>query len=529
MPAFLPTGHAGFAPVPRGFRAVPTQLVLRLGYIDRSATTMPEQKDLELLIQGHAPILLIETHEEMRALDLLTRIATQNFLPLFKWSVTEGLSRMDIDLGTQRHVADPKDVLAHIKASGGKGIYVLLDYDPYIGDPVNTRYVKEIAMLFEGGTSKLVFISHRLEVPPALSHRVVRFELELPDRKALRRMVSEEAAAWQKESGARVSTDTRVLERLLSNLGGLTHRDARRTIRNVIIDDGAITEDDLPEVMQTKYDLLNRDDVLSFEYDTTRFSDVGGMKRLKHWLFRREKVFHGETGMKALDRPRGVLLLGVQGCGKSLTAKAVAGIWKVPLLRFDFGALYNKYIGESEKNMRQALKTAEVMAPCVMWIDEIEKGIAGGNDEGTSRRMLGTLLTWLAESDNGVFIVATANNIEDLPPELIRKGRFDEIFFVDLPTEEVRREIFDIHLRKRGIGTGGLNLDRLAESTDGFSGAEIEQAIVSAIYSSYGEDAEISTQGLIQEIRDTRPLSVTMDTHIAKLRRWASTRTVPVD
>lgn len=490
---------------------------------------MPEQKDLELLIHGHTPILQIETHEEKRALDLLVRIATSNVIPIFKWSVTEGLRRVDIDLGVQRHNAEPKDVLAHIKASTVDGIYVLLDFDPYITDPVNERYIKEIAMQFEGGSNKLVFISHKIEMPRGLSSKVAKFELSLPDARALEAMVRDEAANWRRESGQQVATDSRTLERLVRNLGGLTFNDARRLIRNVIVDDGAITEEDLPEVMRAKYQLLNRDDALSFEFETTRFSEVGGMHRLKRWLQQREKVFHGLIEQPGIDTPKGVLLLGVQGCGKSLAAKAIAGIWKVPLLRFDFGALYNKYIGESEKNLRESLKTAEVMAPCVMWIDEIEKGISGGNDDGTSKRVLGSLLTWLAENRSNVFIVATANNIDDLPPELIRKGRLDEIFFVDLPTQEVRKQIFSIHLDKRKVSLATVDLDRLAADSEGFSGAEIEQAVVSAIYSSYGDDQPLTTDTLLAEISTTRPLSVVMDGQIQQLRQWAESRTVPVD
>ena len=490
---------------------------------------MPEQKDLELLLDGHTPILQIETHEEKRALDLLVRIATHNVIPLFKWSVTEGLRRIDIDLGVQRHNAEPKDVLGHIKASNVDGIYVMLDFDPYIQEPVNERYIKEIAMQYEGTRNKLVFISHKIDMPAGLSKRVARFELRLPDVTALEQVVREEAGKWQQESGKRVTTDAKTLQRLVKNLSGLTYSDARRLVRNVIVDDDAITEDDLPEVMRAKYQLLNRDDMLSFEFETTRFSEVGGMRKLKHWLQQREKIFHGGIEGRMLDAPKGVLLLGVQGCGKSLAAKAIAGVWKVPLLRFDFGALYNKYIGETEKNLRQTLKTAEVMAPCVMWIDEIEKGISGGNDDGTSKRILGSLLTWLAENRENVFIVATANNIDDLPPELIRKGRLDEIFFVDLPKLDVRKQVFSIHLDKREVNQPAIDLDRLAAETEGFSGAEIEQAVVSAVYNSYGNGAPISTDSLLKEIRNTRPLSVVMDAQIAKLRQWAESRTVPVD
>ena len=233
--------------------------------------------------------------------------------------------------------------------------------------------------------------------------------------------------------------------------------------------------------------------------------------------------------MKGMDSPRGILLLGVQGCGKSVAAKAVAGVWGVPLLRMDFGSLYNKYIGESEANIREALKTAEIMSPCVLWIDELEKGIATSeHDDGVSQRILGTLLTWMAENSKPVFIVATSNDIQRLPPELIRKGRLDEVFFVDLPNREVREAIFRIHADKRGLDLNSLDLGQLADMTDGFSGSEIEQLVVSAIYSAHARDGTVGMALLQEEIRNTRPLAVLMAENIAALRQWAQGRTVPV-
>ncbi|MDT8451986.1 MAG: AAA family ATPase [Gammaproteobacteria bacterium] len=490
---------------------------------------MPDKKDLELLILGHTPILQIESHEEKRALDLLVRIAVANRLPVYQWSVTEGLKRLDIDLGTQRHNAEPADVLGHIKSSSVERIFVLLDFDPYLSEPTNTRFIKEIAMKFDGSRNKLVFISHKIEMPMNLNHSVVRFDLSLPNEEALIKIIREEARKWQHESGQKVSLDKQSVLRIVSNLKGLTFKDARRLIRNAIVNDGAITESDADEIMQAKYRLLNRDDVISFEYDTACFGDVGGMSRLKQWLHQREKVFHAQERLDEVDGPRGLLLLGVQGCGKSLAAKAVAGIWKVPLLRFDFAALYDKYIGESEKNLRASLNTAGLMAPCVLWIDEIEKGISGGNDDGTSRRILGALLTWLAENKARVFVVATANNIDALPPELIRKGRLDEIFFVDPPKEDIRKQIFYIHLEKRKVAIDEINMDEVARASDGFSGAEIEQVIVSALYAVRAGDAEMNTRYLLDEIAATRPLSVVMDEKITQLRQWAAHRTVPVD
>jgi SpoVK/Ycf46/Vps4 family AAA+-type ATPase len=322
-----------------------------------------------------------------------------------------------------------------------------------------------------------------------------------------------------------VKTDRSTLETILRQLGGLTDVDARRIIRSVIHDDGAINRDDLARVTRGRYRLLESNGALSVEFDTTDFDAVGGLHNLKRWISLRRTAFL-EPG-DSPDTPRGILLTGVQGSGKSLAAKAVAGVWQLPLLRLDFGTLYNKFFGETERNLREALQSAEAMAPCVLWIDEIEKAIAGGDyDSGTSRRMLGNLLTWMAERKAPVFIVATANAIEHLPPELIRKGRLDEIFFVDLPDADTRAEILAIHLRMRGLNPETFDLTELAGLTKGFSGAEIEQAIVAGHYLAREQQAPLDNGHLRAEITRTRPLSQVMAEQIGQLRAWARERTV---
>jgi SpoVK/Ycf46/Vps4 family AAA+-type ATPase len=315
------------------------------------------------------------------------------------------------------------------------------------------------------------------------------------------------------------------VEQLSRNLLGVTESDARRLIRNAITNDGAITESDVADVTRAKYDLLSPEGLVSFEYDSANFSEVAGLHQLKAWLDRRRVPFLStETGA---DRPKGVMLLGVQGGGKSLAAKAVAGRFGVPLLRLDFGRLYDKYIGETERQLREALRTADVMAPCVLWCDEIEKGLAvdrGG--EGPGRRLLGSLLTWMAERRSAVFIVATSNDIASLPPELIRKGRIDEIFFIDLPDAEVRREIVAIHLKKRGLDVARFDLDLIAEASEGFAGAGTEQAVVSALYAARSSEAAPDTEAILAQLSATQPLSVVMEAQIEALRAWANGRTV---
>ncbi len=490
-------------------------------------SAMNELHDLELLVRSRVAIVVIQTQAERRAMDLLVRLGIGMAVPVFRWTVTEGLARVDIETPAQRFNRAAGEVLGHIRSSSQGGLYVLLDIHPWLDDPVNVRLLKDIALRQEQTGQTLVLLSHALSVPPELAAYAAQFEMRLPDRRRLAEIVRATARDWsERNPGRRVRTDEATFAELVRNLSGLTEDDARRLAHRVIFDDGAITEHDMPQVMETKFSLLNREGVLFFEYDTADFSEVGGLQGLKRWLEQRRAPFLEADQAKQLGPPKGVLLLGVQGGGKSLAARAVAGMWGVPLLRLDFGALYNKFHGETERNLRESLEAARLMAPCVLWIDEIEKGIGGdSHDGGTSRRVLGTLLTWMAGNRSKVFIVATANDIAALPPELIRKGRLDEIFFVDLPDLDTRKEVFAIHLRKRGQEPGGFDLDCLAASAEGFSGSEIEQAVVSALYAL--DTGALSDQHVLAELRRTRPLSVVMAEHLHSLRTWAAGRTVP--
>ena len=496
---------------------------------------MDNSHDLELIINSRVPLILIESHDETRLLGMLSAIAVRQpalkYTPYFRWSVTDGLQRIDIDLEPQRHNAEPEDVLRHIRSVKSPGVYVLLDIHPYLKDPLNVRLLKDICIDSEATGRTVILISHEIELPQELKSMSAQFELAMPDEKEREKIVRAVADDWVRDNpGRRVVTDRKAFDLLIKNLAGMTVSDTRRLARNAIFNDGAISRSDVDRVMKAKYSLLNRRGVLSFEHDTARFADIGGLSRLKEWLAKRKTVFVEESASR-LDPPKGLMLLGVQGCGKSLAAKAAAGIFGVPLLRLDFATLYNKFYGETERNLRESLKTGEVMEPCVLWIDEIEKGIAqgSGDDSALSRRVLGTFLTWIAEKNARVFVVATANDITSLPPELVRKGRFDEIFFVDLPGREVREQILRIHLGSRDMDPGEFDLGRLAEASDGFSGAEIEQAIVSGLYAAHAIKKKLGTGHVLDEISRTRPLSVTMSEHITSLRAWAADRTVPSD
>jgi hypothetical protein len=500
--------------------------------------------DLAALLGSRVPLILIESRDEPQVLKALIRAcgrvggsapspatseaASRATLPLFQWTVTDGMRRIDLDAGVpQRTVADPAEMLKHIRATNLSGVYALLDFHPYLHEPANVRLLKDIGQDYERCPRTVVLISYELAAPPEIDHLTARCALALPDRNERRQLVEEVARQWMRSNPKQaIRIDNRALTLLVENMSGLSASDTQRLARKAIFEHGALQASDVPKVMRAKYDLLNRQGILRYEPETAHFADVGGLANLKSWLEKRCAAFDGSAPQ--LDAPKGVLLLGVQGCGKSLAARSCAGIFNVPLLRLDCAALFDKFVGESERNLRESLSTADLLSPCVLWIDEIEKGFGvGDTDGGAARRVLGALLTWLAEKKSCVFVVATANDIEALPPELIRKGRFDEIFFVDLPDVETRAEILRIHASRRGISLDPAALAALAQACEGFAGAEIEQAVVAAIYSANAQHKPPDAQILRTEIAATRPLAVVMAEKVEALRAWAEGRTVP--
>jgi SpoVK/Ycf46/Vps4 family AAA+-type ATPase len=488
---------------------------------------MTDIRELELLVATRTPLILVQTTETRRVEELLRRLNARTGRALYRWALATGLLAIEPS-GATESCQKPTDLLQHILQARDAGIYLLLDLHRVQDDPVVLSQLQEIAARHEQVPHTLVLVAAELNVPDELRGFAARFELTLPSLQELEALVHEEAADWGARNQKRVQAEAPVIRALTRNLLGLAASEARRLIR-AAIHDGLLNETDLPAVMDAKYKLLGQEGVLSFEASNTRLADVAGLNNMKRWLEARRDVFLSDTPPAGLDPPKGLLLLGVQGAGKSLAAKAVAGAWGLPLLRLDFAALYNKYYGETERNLRESLRTAELMAPCVLWIDEIEKGLASDADGGPGKRILGTLLTWMSERRSKVFLVATANDIEALPPELLRKGRFDEIFFVDLPSEAARAGIFEIHLRKRSLDASKFDCAALAKQAAGFSGAEIEQAVVSALYSAHARKEELTTDHIRAEITATRPLSVVMAEKVAWLREWASSRTVSAE
>jgi AAA+ superfamily predicted ATPase len=492
---------------------------------------MTELDDLSTLVRAATPLLVIETVDEQRVIECFQHVIAQALYPLWRWTLTGGLERLDFNGPRDQQIApDATATLTAIRDTEQRGIYLLFDFQSCLQYAMTQRQMREIVQRERSAAHTLVLVGAKVELPPELDALATRVPLALPDIKELAGILRGEAAAWQRENNRPLTVDNDAARTIVRNLVGLTAQDARRIVRKLIYNDGALNANDLPELMQAKFDLLNRSGLLHYEYATASFADVAGVDHVRDWVQRRRVVFLDPNPSPSLDPPKGVLLLGVQGCGKSLASKAIAGGFGVPLIRLDFGSLYDKYQGETEKNLREALASCEVLAPCVLWIDEIEKGLAGGGDDGgVSRRVLGYLLTWMAERKTKVFVVATANAVNELPAELLRKGRFDEIFFVDLPRTEVRAAIFAMHLKRRKLAVESFDLNALAQASDGFSGAEIEQAVVSALYDAGGNGASLDQATLLNALQATKPLSVLMHEQVAALRAWANGRCVPAD
>lgn len=483
-------------------------------------------------------MVVIETFEEDEALQLVRDASMSSKGRLAVWTVLSGV--YDGILDRPNPIPDTTAPLAglnHLAFHDDALIACVIDITPHLEEPRVLRAFRDLVteMRRRGGT--VIVIDHNAGMPEVVRAHAVEFEIGLPDTDELEQIVRRTVKDVHKGAPLEVDVSRDDFQAMLRNLRGLTRRQAAEVVRDIAMEDGRIDATDIDDIIRLKREMVAAGGLLEFVKAPTSMTEIGGLDRLKQWLSTRRGALDAaekRTGDEpAIDVPRGVLLLGVQGAGKSLCAKAIATAWQRPLLRMDVGALYDKYIGESERRLRDTLHQAEVMAPVILWIDEIEKAFAGAasqsNDGGLSRRMFGTLLTWMQEHRSAVFLVATANDIEALPPELLRKGRFDEIFFVDLPGDAARAAIFGIHLGKRGIEASSLDIPRIIEASDGFSGAEIEQAIIAARHEARANHEAVTTESLVRVIEGSPPLSVTMAEKVAELRRWSEGRCVPAE
>jgi ATP-dependent 26S proteasome regulatory subunit len=487
---------------------------------------------LRLLINSRSPIITIETTEEQRACDLLEQVVSELNISLFVWSVTEGLSRAH---GAGLYNSDqPEQALSNIGTIPGDAIFVLKDFARYCDNDRISRRLRDVADGCRTSRRSIVLLGANLALPPELEADAAPFDLGLPGAEELNSGVRRVLAELNHEQGLPSSLDTAAISQLSKNLVGLPEEEALRALRKCALAKGRADASLLNDVLEAKREALHTDGLLETIKRESSFSDVAGLQHLREWVNKRKSAWTPEGQKFGLVAPKGVLITGVQGCGKSLAATAISGEWGYELARLDAGALYDKFVGESEKRLKKALDLAQKLSPVVLWIDEIEKafasaGSSGDADAGLSQRLLATLLTWMQDRESGVFLAATSNNITILPPEMLRKGRFDEIFFVDLPAVAARSALFTIHLKKRGRAPEGFDIPHLAESSNGFSGAEIEQVIAAGLYTAFNQKQQLDTEILLAEISATRPLSVTRAEEITAIREWARARAVPAD
>ena len=488
--------------------------------------------DLRSLLLSYHSLIAIETVEEERVVSLLLQVAAELRLSFYDWSLTTGFQRVHGGIHVQG-TEDPLTALQHIaEIENTDAIFLLKDLAPHLTNATLSRRVRDLAQKMAATHSTLVITGDPVELPKDLEALAVRFRLELPDDDELREAVRSVVDSFSAKQRVRVELTREEAQHLVHALSGLTLAQARQVIAQTLVEDGRLTADDIQNVIRCKGEIIQRGGVLEFFPPAENAFQIGGFTRLKAWLADARAGFSPEARAMNLEPPKGVLVVGVQGCGKSVAAKFIAHEWGLPLLKLDAGRLYEKYVGESEKNLRKAMDLAEAMAPVVLWIDEIEKVFSQGGtndaDGGLSQRLFGAFLTWLQEKKQEVFVVGAANDLLGVPPELLRKGRFDEIFFVDLPTAEERQSIAAIHLGLRKQDLRAFDLQRIAAATDGFSGAEIEQAIIAALYRSLHRREQLSTEAVIEAAAATVPLSVTRREDIERIRAMAAGRFTPV-
>lgn len=549
---------------------------------------------LKVLINSSTPIVVMETAEEMHAVNMVRAACAELNMATFEWSIADGLlrsgsnsapegqkislqARIDQATGWNQsgrgqtqtrtvlsppsgeaerltrsvmssmgaegasaaagtsiyNTREPVQALANMESMTLEAVFILKDFHRHMDDPVVVRRLRDVGQKFSANRRTVVITAPELSVPMELTTLVEYFDLPLPDRDRLHEIVHDTFTRLSKTYSLKLQLDAAGVDAMSANLRGLTEEEAERAVSQALVTRYALCAETVTDVLEAKKQLLRHSGMLEFIDASDNMGSVGGLENLKRWLGQRRGAWEDSAREFGLEAPKGMIILGVQGCGKSLCARAVAGEWKLPLVKFDTSAVYDKYIGETEKRIRKVFQVAEGLAPCVLWIDELEKVFAGSGpdsasaDAGVSSRLLASFLSWMQDRKAPVFVAATCNNVTVLPPELIRKGRFDELFFVDLPNQAERKQIFSIQLARRKRNPAEFDLEKIAAAAKGYSGAEIDAAVQGALYAAYSEKKALSTQLMIDALTQTVPLSTTRAEEIAALREWARTRAVP--
>lgn len=489
---------------------------------------------IKALIQSHHPLIVIDTVEEERVLEFLESVCSEIEVPLFTWSIARGLAKFPSKHAFLASTNSPLAALRHLDELAVEGVFLFGDFARHLEDPDIAHQLLDILQRFNRSRSCFVITGHPIRLPYHIETEAMHYDLQLTDKEELSEVINTALRSLTREH--EVGIDLNPTERctLLNALGSMTLNQARQCIASAMIEDRVLNAADISRALDRKAKLIRDNGLLEYFPVLDNSSQLGGFDYLEKWLDRTAAGFAPEAKALDLCPPRGILLAGLRGCGKSLAAKAIARRWNTPLLKLDAASLYKNFLGETERNFRKAVKLAESISPVVLWIDEIERAFATGNASnggaasGASHRMLGSFLTWLQEKKESVFVVATANDLDILPAELLQKGRFDEVFFVDLPETEERVKIFEIHLQLKKQNPASFDIAKLAEAAGGFSGAEIEQAVVAALYRSLFLKRPLDTEFIFQEILETIPFSVSRSEEIARLRKHARGRFVNV-
>lgn len=508
--------------------------------IEPVTTNLPKarkQSDLEILIRARYPLIYVVSWEEQRVIKEVKQIASRLNKKVFEWSITMGLvpggtsiqSQKQKDTASQDPLVALDTVIEHVEPA----LYVFKDFHPFLkGQNMSViRRMREIAESLKNTYKTIVIVSPTFQMPPDLEKDLTLFDYDLPSENDFRMLLDRIIEEIKDNPKLKVELKDPVREQVIHAMLGLTLSEAENVLAKTLVQNRSLNASSVEVINSEKKQIIRKSGMLEYYDAQEDINSVGGLDELKGWLKKRAAAFTDRARAYGLPAPKGVLLLGVQGCGKSLMAKAVSNVWQLPLLRFDIGRVFGSLVGSSEENVRGVIKVAESVSPAILWLDEIDKAFrgsrssGGSTDGGTSARVFGTFLTWMSEKTKPVFVVATANDVSALPPELLRKGRFDEIFFVDLPCISERKDIFKVHLVKRKFDPAKFDLEKLALSSSGYSGAEIEEAVVSAMFDAFYENKPLSTDNILSAIQQTVPLSKTMSEDMDHLRDWAQGRT----